>query len=59
MNSNLKATIASALALAILVIPSLTDTIHAAGGADAVAAAVVTLSVLIHGVIHFVKGDAR
>ena len=58
MNSTLKATIASALALVILVVPGLTDTLHEAGGPDAVAAAVVTLSVLIHGVIHYFKGNA-
>ena len=57
MNSTLKATIASALALAILVLPGLTDVLHEAGGPDAVAAAVVTLNVLIHGVIHHFKGD--
>ena len=58
MNSNLKAIISSSLALAVLVLPGLAGVLHDAGGPAAVAAAVVTLNVLIHGVIHYFKGDA-
>ena len=56
MHTTLKATIASVLSLAILVLPGLTDALNDAGGPDAVAAAVVTLNVLIHGVIHHFTG---
>ena len=57
MNANLKTIIASALSLVILLVPGLSDVIHEAGGSGAVAAAAVTLTVVIHGVIHYFKGD--
>ena len=51
MNTHLKTTIAAVLAFSAMVIPGLSGIVHEAGGPDAVVAAAVTLSVLVHAAI--------
>ena len=52
MHPNVKVAVASGLAFLVLVVPGLSDVVHEAGGSEAVAAAVATLSVLVHAALH-------
>ena len=51
MHPNMKATVAAGVSLLVLVVPGLSHVIHDAGGPQAVAAAAVALSVLIHAIV--------
>ena len=57
MNTHLKTILSAALTFVLLVSPGLSHIVHEAGGPEAVVAAAVTLSVLVHAIIDRFTGS--